>query len=93
MVVPQQCVRPAPGALLLLRPSEVCVSCTWCAPDVPVSTHPALTGRLSRPSMTFCGIKLKLRTTCTGAKPSPARPAASGRTSCRARNTVHTHKS
>lgn len=41
-----------------------------------------LTGRLSLPSMTFCGMRLKLRTTCTGAKPSPARPAASGRTSC-----------
>jgi hypothetical protein len=42
-----------------------------------------LTGRLSLPSMTFCGMRLKLRTTCTGAKPSPARPAGSGRTNCR----------
>jgi hypothetical protein len=42
-----------------------------------------LTGRLSLPSMTFCGSKLKLLTTSTGAKPSPARPGGSGRTNCR----------
>jgi len=51
------------------------------SPMLPVSL--SLTGRLSLPSMTFCGIRLKLRTTSTGAKPSPARPAGSGRTSCR----------
>jgi hypothetical protein len=48
-----------------------------------------LTGRLSLPSMTFCGSKLKLLTTSTGAKPSPARPGGSGRTNCRQQSALH----
>jgi hypothetical protein len=51
-----------------------------------------LTGRLSLPSSTFCGSKLKLLTTSTGAKPSPARPGGSGRTSCK-QHAVHCNES